>query len=247
MRVTAQHRNFRYLTGLYLAGRVAMDLVGAMLILYFTHYIGRSADFERSLLLFLTAAAVSLPLWLRVSQHGEKLTLFRIGCVWWIGAQLFLLVAGPHWPSWSLLAFAPLAAIGYAVVDLMPWSMLGDVIDEDDVRTGERREGVYHGVFLFLRKLGGAAAVFLALGVLDLVGFAAHGEQSQRTLTAIRLMASVGPALFLVLALWFSRGYLLTRAQHGAIHSTLVERERKSVESSVAGGSTAPKPALQPA
>lgn len=226
MRITARHRNFRHLTGLYLAGRVAMDLVGAMLILYFTHYIARSRDFEWSLMLFLPAALLSLPLWLRISEHTEKVTVFRIGCVWWMAAQVFLLFAQPGWPSWLLMAFAPLAAIGYAVVDLMPWSMLGDVIDEDDMTTGERREGVYHGVFLFLRKLGGAAAVFLALGVLDLVGFTANGAPSPQTLTAIRLLTSVAPIVCLLFALWFARGYGLTRAEHAKVRSVLVERER---------------------
>jgi Na+/melibiose symporter-like transporter len=75
MRITARHRNFRHLTGLYLAGRVAMDLVGTMLILYFTHYIARSRDFEWSLMLFLAAAVLSLPLWLRISEHTEKVTV----------------------------------------------------------------------------------------------------------------------------------------------------------------------------
>jgi GPH family glycoside/pentoside/hexuronide:cation symporter len=180
--------------------------------------------------MFLLAAGLSLPFWLRVSERSEKLAIFRIGCVWWIGAQLILLFAHPGWPHWVMLAFAPLAAIGYAVVDLMPWAMLGDVIDEDDVRTGERREGVYNGVFLFLRKLGGALGVFLALGVLDLVGFSAQGMQSPQALTAIRLMTSLAPALCLVLALWLSRGYRLTRAEHGEMRALLAARERDAAE-----------------
>ena len=53
----------------------------------------------------------------------------------------------------------------------MPWAMVGEVIDEDDLAHGERREGLYNGVFTFLRKLGGALGVFLVLGVLDLAGF----------------------------------------------------------------------------
>ena len=46
----------------------------------------------------------------------------------------------------------------------MPWAMLGEVVDEADLATGERREGISP----FLRKLAGALAVFLALGLLDL-------------------------------------------------------------------------------
>ena len=67
-----------------------------------------------------------------------------------------------------LYAWAAAAALGYAVVDIMPWAMVGDVIDEDDLAHGERREGLYNGVFTFLRKLGGALGVFLVLSILDL-------------------------------------------------------------------------------
>jgi sugar (glycoside-pentoside-hexuronide) transporter len=230
MRVIARHRNFRYLTGLYLAGRTSMDLVGTMLILYFTYYIGRSDDFELLLMVFLPAAALSLPVWLRVSEHSEKARIFRVGAYWWMVGQLLLLVATPEWPRWALFVFAPLSGLGYAVVDLMPWSMLADVIDEDDVTTGERREGVYHGVFLFLRKLGGAAGVFLALGILDLAGFAPDAAQSPAALTAIRLMASVGPAACLLAAVWLSRGYALTRSEHAKVRGVLDTRERGRAE-----------------
>jgi len=44
------------------------------------------------------------------------------------------------------------------------------VIDEDELATGERREGLYNGMFTFLRKLGGAVGVFLVMGALDLFG-----------------------------------------------------------------------------
>jgi Na+/melibiose symporter-like transporter len=107
MRVIARHRNFRHLTGLYLAGRTSMDLVGTMLILYFTYYIGRSGDFELMLLIFLPAAALSLPFWLRVSEHSEKVRIFRAGSFWWMGAQLLLLVATGDWPRWFCLASRP--------------------------------------------------------------------------------------------------------------------------------------------
>ena len=228
LRLLWGHYNFRRLTGLYLAGRISMDLVGAMLILYFTHYIGRSGDFELLMLLFLPVAILSLPMWLKISHGREKVAMFRFGAVWWMCAQLLLLVAQPDWPRWALLVFAPISAIGFAVVDMMPWSMVGDVIDEDDLRCGERREGLYHGFFLFLRKLGGAGGVFLALMTLDLVGFDPDGSQSQTTVWTIRLMASVVPASFLVLAIYLSRGYGLTRSAHAEIRSTIAARKISS-------------------
>jgi GPH family glycoside/pentoside/hexuronide:cation symporter len=223
LRILARHRSFRRLTALFLGGRISMDLVGAMLIIYFTHVIGRSGDFEITMGLFIATEVVSLPLWLSIAHRYEKSTLFIVGSVWWLLSLVVILVAEPGWPRWLLLVFAPLGAAGFALVDLMPWSMLGEVVDEDDVATGERREGLYNGFFMFLRKLGGTIAVALALALLGAVGFGRE-QPSERALLCIRLLTSVGPAVFLAFSIWMARAYPLTREVHAGIRATLDAR-----------------------
>lgn len=224
-KLVARHHAFRRLTGMYLCGRVAMDLVGAMLILYFTHWIGRSGDFESMMLVFMLSVLFWLPIWLRLSRRMEKATTFVIGTSIWIAGQSVFLFANSEWPPWSILLFAPLTAAGYALVDLMPWSMLGEVVDEDDLHHGERREGVYNGFFMFLRKLAGTVAVFLALTLLGLLGFGKGDEQPASAITAIRWLTSLGPVVFLSLSIWFARGYPLTREAHGRILDALAARQ----------------------
>jgi sugar (glycoside-pentoside-hexuronide) transporter len=228
LRIIARHHSFRRLTGIYLCGRITMDIIGAMLIIYFTHVIGRTEDFELTMFLFLGTVLVSLPFWLRVARHFDKATLFIVGAIWWMATLTLILFAQPDWPRWLLLVFAPLGGIGFAVVDLMPWSMLGEVVDEDDLRTGERREGIYNGSFMFLRKLGGTIAVALALGLLGLLGFEKGEQQNEQTLIAIRLLTSVVPAFFLLLSIWLARGYPLTRNVHAKIVDRLETRNRES-------------------
>jgi sugar (glycoside-pentoside-hexuronide) transporter len=220
-----RHLAFRRLTGLYLASRVTMDLASAMLILYFTFVIGRSDDFELTMGLFLASVVLSLPIWLAISRHTDKSTLFLVGSVWWFLSFGLIYVADPGWPRWVLLSLAPIGGVGFAVVDLMAWSMLGEVIDEDDLQSGERREGVYNGAFMFVRKLAGSLAVALALAILGWLGFDKSTEQSETVLTAIRLMTTVVPALFLALAVVFARSYPLTRARHTEIVAALEARE----------------------
>src|SRR5262249_41542173 len=69
VRIAARHQNFRRLVGLFLCGRVAMDLVGAMLILYFTLWIRRSGDFEWTMALFFVAVLAALPFWVRLAER----------------------------------------------------------------------------------------------------------------------------------------------------------------------------------
>jgi sugar (glycoside-pentoside-hexuronide) transporter len=232
-KLVMQHGTFRRLTGMYLCGRVSMDLVGAMLILYFTHWLGRSSDFELMMIVFMGSVLLWLPFWLKFSEHSEKATSFIIGTGIWFVGQLVFLVAQPNWPPWVVLVFAPVVAFGYAVVDLMPWSMLGEVVDEDDLASGERREGVYNGFFMFLRKLAGTIAVFLALTLLGALGFVeGDGEQPERAVHAIRVLTSVGPAVFLALSITFAIGYPLTRERHAEIRAQLEARDAARQRSS---------------
>jgi len=71
----------------------------------------------------------------------DKSTLFILGALWWILVQIGLLFLGAAHPTWLVLLLVALAGIGYGVTDMMPWSMRGDAIDEDELATGERREG----------------------------------------------------------------------------------------------------------
>jgi Na+/melibiose symporter-like transporter len=110
--------------------------------------------------------------------------------------------------------------------------MLGDVIDEDELVTGDRREGGYVGFFTFLRKLGGASAVLLVGVVLDLSGYVAgDGPKAPQTpfvLETIRVLTSLAPALFLALAIWVALSYPLSRAAHQSILDQLRRRNRSN-------------------
>jgi sugar (glycoside-pentoside-hexuronide) transporter len=227
-RLLLRHRSYRKLVGLYLHARIAVDLIGAMFLLYFTYWIGREGDFSITLTFFLSLVVVALPIWERISKRSEKRTVFIVGTLWWALIQVGIFFALPDWPRWTLFAITGLAAIGYAVADLMPWSMLGEVIDEDELATGERREGVYVGFFMFLRKLGGGVAVAGIGFVLDLCGFDGslpREQQSELALEAIRVSTALVPAAFLLFAVQVARGYGLGRAEHARILEAIARRD----------------------
>ncbi len=225
LREVVRHRAFNILTLAFLSGRIAMDLISALLILYVTYWIGRSRDFEIVMGLFLLSVVAALPVWLHIARGRDKGRIFVIGSLWWLAAGLLFAFITPQWSTGWLVAVACISGIGYAVVDVMPWAMLGEVIDEDDLRTGERREGVYNGIFTFLRKLGGALAVFLALGLLDLLGFRQGVEQTETVRQAIRWMTALAPAVFLAIGVVAVLRYPLTREVHADILRQIAHRD----------------------
>ena len=224
LRSIPRHRNYQFLCGLYIAGRIAVDLAGLGLIYYFTYWLLRPDDFPLALIALLSVAFVSLPVWLRVSQRVDKHVLFASGALWWVAALVLIYLAQPDWPRWLVFAIAGATGIGYAVADLMPWAMVGEVIDEDELATGQRREGLYNGFFTFLRKLGGATAFLLAGLTLEFAGYRQSETQPESALFAIRALTALAPAFFLVLAAAIALRYPLTRARHEHIVEELRAR-----------------------
>jgi Na+/melibiose symporter-like transporter len=154
----------------------------------------------------------------------DKHVLFVYGSGWFVACLVFMYFLTPDWPRWSIFAIAALLGIGYAVADLMPWAMLGEVIDEGELLSGERREGVYNGIFTFLRKVGGASAFMVAGIALSLAGHSKGDVQPPAAIATLRVLATLVPAIFLMMAIAIARHYTLGRAQHAEI---LAELERK--------------------
>jgi sugar (glycoside-pentoside-hexuronide) transporter len=225
----AAHRSYRVLAALFLASRISVDVAGAMLIFYFTYWVGRPDDFPIAMVLMLTGVVCSLPFWLRLARRFDKRNLFIAGTLIWSAMLLGVLFYEPDQPRALILALCGLSGIGYAVADLMPWAMLGDVIDEDELYGGERREGMYAGFFTFVRKLGGALGVAAAGFALEQAGFIRGGAaQGEAALTTIRTLASIGPIVFLLLAACIARSYPLTRARHREVRAELDRRAAKA-------------------
>jgi Na+/melibiose symporter-like transporter len=227
-RALLRHDNYLRLAGLYVCGRIAMDLVSMILLFYFTHWLGRSADFAPAIAIFILAAVAFLPAWVRLAERYDKRRVFQWGCAWWAAFMLLLGIVTPEFPArWVTFVLVALAAGGYAVIEMMPWSMLGEVIDEDELACGERREGVYGGVLTWIRKLAGATAVALGGLVLEWSGYQGKSESQPETARiAIRWLTTLGPAVFLLLAIWLARGYSLTRQRHTEIREVLERRAR---------------------
>lgn len=226
-----QHQSYRILAGLFLAARIAVDVVGALLLFYFTYWLGRPEDFPLAMAIMLGTAMLSLPAWLAVSRHADKRTLVIVGVLWWVVVQVGIGVIEPDHPRLLVFLLLALAGIGYGMADPMPWSMLGDVIDEDELATGERREGLYAGFFTFVRKLGGATGVAVAGVVLQLAGFErGGGAQSDTAIAAIRWLTALAPAVALVCAAWIARRYPLSRSRHEQMLSELAVRRAAVAE-----------------
>lgn len=110
-------------------------------------------------------------------------------------------------------------------------AMLADVIEENEVLTGQREEGVFFAASLFIRKCVTGLGVFSSAALLAVAGFPAHatpGAVSGETLTRMG-ETYVGAIVVLnLLSVACVALFRITRASHARNLQILAERRIKA-------------------
>jgi GPH family glycoside/pentoside/hexuronide:cation symporter len=131
----------------------------------------------------------------------------------------------PHHATPLIYVVAVVAGIGFSAQWVFPWSMLPDVVEYDEKMTGERREGIYYGLWAFLSKFTGALGVAVSGWALKLYGYVPNVAQSEHALFGIRLFFSIVPALVILISLPFLIWYPITRKKHAELVKELADRK----------------------
>ncbi len=106
-------------------------------------------------------------------------------------------------------------------------SMMADVADEHELKTGRRQEGIFFGAISFANKAASGVGGMIAGLALDLIGFPVGtipGAVPQEIV--FNLGAVFGPTVmvFAVMAVWCLTHYKLTQTKHEEINQLLRER-----------------------
>jgi glycoside/pentoside/hexuronide:cation symporter, GPH family len=231
VRIAFGNRAFRLVTALYLLAWLAIQFTQNNLVLYVQYWAGAPEQLPWLLLTLQAATFVFLMIWSRASERLGKKTVYTLGASVWIaaGAALFFVPAGNV--GW-LYAVAPVAAVGVSVCYLIPWSMLPDVVDEDELQTGRRREGVFYSLFVFMQKLGLSAGIGLSNLILEWSGYRnpLHPgvpetvRQPEAVRQALRTFVSLVPSAILLLSLVVVYYYPITRERHRAVQEEIRRR-----------------------
>jgi GPH family glycoside/pentoside/hexuronide:cation symporter len=107
--------------------------------------------------------------------------------------------------------------------------MVADVVDTDELRTHQRREGMYGSVFWFMVKLGMSAALAGGGYLLNATGFdvSLGGAQPARTITLLRLCDAGVPIVASALAIWAVARYPITESRANDVRRQLEARRGK--------------------
>ena len=225
------NKAFLYVIGIYLCSWLGVQLTASILIYYVVSWMGMDeAAFPIFAIAVQGTALIMLFFWKFVSDKIGKKAVYYLGMVVWIIAQAALFLIQPG-QTGLLYIGAVMAGFGVSVAYLIPWSMIPDVVDLDELNTGQRREGIFYSFMVLLQKLGLALALLLVGQALEWSGFVARipGEaipvQPESALFAIRIAIAPLPTVFLIIGLILTYFYPITKEVHADIRRQLKARK----------------------
>lgn len=215
------NRPFRLAAIIYLLSFAAADLVVFVFVWFLIFYIGTQGIFDTLVIaLVLGVAFLTMPLTVKIMRRYDKRTAY-MGTMAIYGIVLLIMSQIPRGGETYVLVAGFFAGFGHGAANVIPWAMVADVIDVDELKTGKRREGVYSGYFVLMRKFASALALFVATQVLAFTGFRAgttgglsNLEQPESALRALRILVGVVPAIMLFISIFVAWRYPLNRAAH---------------------------------
>ena len=230
LKIAFSNRSFVYVTVIYLLSWLAIQFVQNNLLLYVKYWIGAESAFGMMVLAVQFSAFLFLLLWTRVSAKIGKQNIYYLGMSIWVLVEVALFFVQRGQVT-LVFILAVLAGVGVSIGYLVPWSMIPDVVEEDELKTGQRREGVYYGFFVFLQKLGISLGLAASNYILELTGYINQAPggplpaQPPAVLLALRIFVSLVPAAILLVSFAAVYRYPITRKRHAELRAEIDMRK----------------------
>jgi GPH family glycoside/pentoside/hexuronide:cation symporter len=185
------------------------------ILVYYTEYIYHREDLTTAaMVLLLVSAMIFIPVSVAVSKKIGKKRTYQICFAIIASAGIIIFFLGHILGPVFFMVLMVYAGIGVGFSYVSPYAMVPDAIDFDAVKTGERKEGAYYGMWTFISKAGQALSMFLSGFILSLGGYIPGAAQPKGALLAIRFIIGPLPAAILIAAFFLIRLYPLDEAAY---------------------------------
>ncbi|MCA6557553.1 MAG: MFS transporter [Pseudanabaena sp. M114S2SP2A07QC] len=233
LKIVFSNRPFLFVIGIYFCSWLSLQITASIIPYFVVNWMKmQESDFILVTIAVQGTALLMLPVWSAISKRFGKKAAYFMGSGIWIIAQagLFFLQEGQ---VVLLYILAVMAGCGVSTAYLIPWSMIPDVTDLDELETGQRREGIFYAFMVLLQKFGLAGGLFL-LGIglswakfQESVPCQPLPTQHDSALFAIRVAIGPLPTIALIIGLGLAYFYPITREVHTEILMRLAERRRQ--------------------
>ncbi|WP_048858117.1 MFS transporter, partial [Acidiphilium multivorum] len=225
LRLIGGNAPFRRLILAWAVNGLANGLPAALILIVFDKVLHAPDASGPILLVYFAAGVASVPLWLALSVRAGKHRAWTIAMA--VSGLAFAFVPSILRTAHPLIWFGVISLFtgaGLGADFTIPPAIQADVVDVDELASGERRAGLYFAAATMAQKAGNALAPGIAFSLLGLVGFSTHGRNGAMQITLLLLLYCGVPSALKIAAAAIMRRFPIDRAAQEDLRAAIAAR-----------------------
>ncbi len=232
-------RTFVIVLGMFVLASITVDTVSSIVVYFMKYHIGRGDEANYVAGTMLVFQVIALGFFTPYSRRTSKRQAFITGIGIWMASMILSIFIGPQSPFLFVYIFAALAGIGLGGYFVSIYAIFPDLPDVDELRTGERREGIFGALITLMRKFSGAVGIFIVANVIGAAGYVSPIEQvvdgaaklidqpqSDQFILTLRVIFVLVPVVLLSLSILVASRLKLTHLSHARLNRVLSARRQ---------------------
>jgi GPH family glycoside/pentoside/hexuronide:cation symporter len=219
------NRPFIITMGIFLFTFTGLEIISSLMIYFLKYRVNLEEQADLIFAVLFLVALLSLPFWNWISRRWDKRRAYILGMFYLATIILLTVLIQPAWGLPAVMAASMLVGIGFGCVQVLPWAIIPDAVEYDELSSGKRHEGIYYSLVTLFRKVSVSLAVPLTLVVLGWTGYIANAEsQPASAILGIVLLVGVVPAALFLTGALFARKLPITRQDFARVRAELASR-----------------------
>ncbi len=173
---------------------IMFAMQNAAIAYYFKYYLNREDNVQLFNVVGTVALIVALPLSKPLAKRFGNKNVFIGSSL--ISGLFFILIYLPGVTDiTTIYVFNVIAKMAYAPAVPLLWTMIADAADYGEWKSGRRSTGLYFSAAVFAQKAGWGIGAAIAGWILSISNFMPNVEQTESSITGIKLLVSVIPGI----------------------------------------------------
>ena len=197
---------------------LGMSVSGALYIFIAATYFALPKHASIALLFYFLSSFLAMPLWMKAAYKFGKDNALKAALGYVVVINLALIPFAEPGNVAVLWIFTISFGMAFGAPPMLLRSMMADLTDEDELRNGQKRPGLFFALLTTTDKVGAALGVGLSFTILEMAfGFEPGGSNSKTALNGLLMTYTVGFAIPTFIAYAALIGYPLSKQKHDAI------------------------------
>ncbi|MFI3168016.1 MAG: MFS transporter [Bacillota bacterium] len=220
--ISFKNKTYRQYLAIFIYGQMATDVTSTMLAFWLADVVLRSSLMSVFTGVGLAVAVMMLPVNNIIAKTKGK----HMVAVYWqplkIISVFIAFFFGANTATVGLVIICIVGGIGGSASAFVPWSLLPDLPDTDEMINGSKNAGIYAGMSTFIRKSTSGIAIFLVSVILGLFGYIESTAdvvivQSEMAIFGVKALYCILPLLLSAITFVYAYKYRLTKENYELI------------------------------